>query len=191
MALDRDSIIGNKCEVDGCHSPCVDDETRCHDHSINRLLEEAFDASERCRFGGTQCVVHATRVNQYGVLMCENCYRQWTRITAANLHATSPYLMGEAPFVQGNQQSMGTFHHPLANNAMMMGHASGRCFGLSEPCYQTAQGLYNNNGQMIPLCSQCMTAARTRDAGVSPGSMFRSLLGIPRERREEGDENND
>lgn len=191
MALDRDSIIGKECEVDGCHSPCVDDETRCHDHSLNRLLEEAFDASERCRFGGTQCVIHATRVNQYGVLMCENCYYQWTRITAANLHATSPYLTGEAPFVQGNQQSMGAFHHPSANNAMMMGYASGRCFGANGPCYNTAQGLYNNNGHMIPLCSGCMTAVRTRDAGVSTGSMFRSLLGIPRERREEGDENND
>tara|TARA_B100000900_G_scaffold43834_2_gene32641 strand:- start:2204 stop:2635 length:432 start_codon:yes stop_codon:yes gene_type:complete len=112
MALDRDSIIGKECEVDGCHSPCVDDETRCHDHSLNRLLEEAFDESERCSFGGTQCVIHATRVNQYGVLMCENCYRQWTRITAANLHVTSPYLMGERPFVQGNQQSMGAIHPP-------------------------------------------------------------------------------
>ena len=188
MALDRDSIIGKECEVDGCHSPCADDENRCHDHSINRLLEEAFDESEHCAFGGTQCVIHATRVNQYGVLMCENCYRQWTRITAANLHATSPYLMGEAPYVQGNQQSMGAFHHPWANNASLMGHGSGRCFGLDEPCYQTAQGLYNNNGQMISLCSQCITAARTRDAGVSPGSIFRSLLGIPPMRRDEGEE---
>ena len=191
MALDRDSIIGNECEVDGCHSPCVDDETRCYDHSINRLLEEAFDASERCCFGGTQCVIHATRVNQYGVLMCENCYRQWTRITAANLHATSPYLMGEAPFVQGNQQSMGAFHHPSANNATMMGHASGRCFGASGPCYNTAQVSYNNNGLIAYLCLQCLNAMRARNASVSPGSIGRALLGIPRERREEGDENND
>ena len=108
MALDRDSIIGKKCEVDSCQSTCVDIEDRCYDHSINRLLEEAFDESEHCAFGGTQCIVHATRVNQYGVLMCANCYRQWTRITAANLHATSPYLMGETPYASRGHNPPGT-----------------------------------------------------------------------------------
>ena len=76
-----DVVIGHKCEVDECVFPCVDEETRCHDHSHNRMIEELFDfESVNCSFGGVNCEGNASRVNEHDVLMCERCYNVYQRI---------------------------------------------------------------------------------------------------------------
>ena len=103
MALDRLDIvvIGRSCEVDNCISICVHGESRCWDHSVNRLVATLFNQNERCKFGGVNCEGNASRVNEHDVLMCENCHNVYQRIQR-----------GRGPFVQGNQQSMGIINPP-------------------------------------------------------------------------------
>jgi hypothetical protein len=76
MALDRLDIvvIGRSCEVDNCVGICVDEETRCWDHSVNRLVATLFNQNEQCKFGGATCTVQATCSNSFDVPMCETCY---------------------------------------------------------------------------------------------------------------------
>ena len=44
MGLDRldEVTIGEPCKVDGCSTVCVEGEDRCHDHSVNRMIEGLF-----------------------------------------------------------------------------------------------------------------------------------------------------
>ena len=48
MGLDRlDNVtIGEPCKVDGCSTACVEGEDRCHDHSVNRMIEGLFAPAE-------------------------------------------------------------------------------------------------------------------------------------------------
>ena len=95
MALDRDtSVIGKKCEVDGCQATCTNGENRCHEHSPNRLIEALFTDAERCHFAGINCSGGATRVNEHDILMCENCYNVWVRIQRG---AINPYHRIDSP----------------------------------------------------------------------------------------------
>ncbi|BCV02737.1 MAG: hypothetical protein CM15mV57_060 [uncultured marine virus] len=50
--LDRpdEGIIGEPCKVDGCLTVCVEGEDRCHDYSVNRMIEGLFAPGENCRF---------------------------------------------------------------------------------------------------------------------------------------------
>jgi hypothetical protein len=76
-----DVVIGHKCEVDECVFPCVDEETRCYDHSHNRMIEELFDfESVNCRFGGVTCQGQATNCNEHEVPMCDACHNIYQRI---------------------------------------------------------------------------------------------------------------
>ena len=76
-----DVVIGHKCEIDDCLLPCVDEETRCYDHSHNRMIEELFDfESVSCRFGGVTCQGQATSSNEHDVPMCDACHNIYQRI---------------------------------------------------------------------------------------------------------------
>ena len=114
MALDRLDIviIGRSCEVDNCISICVHGESRCWDHSVNRLVATLFNQNERCKFGGVNCEGNASRVNEHDVLMCETCYDVYQRsqrgrgeyFPSAQVHnqgmghrPQTPYMTGERP----------------------------------------------------------------------------------------------
>ena len=45
-----DVVIGHKCEVDNCLLPAMDGQSRCYEHSEDRLIEDLF-RDEECRFG--------------------------------------------------------------------------------------------------------------------------------------------
>ena len=80
--IDRldDVTIGEPCKVDGCSTVCVEGEDRCHDHSVNRMIEGLFAPGENCRFGGVNCTVQATGCNEHDVPMCANCLSVYNRI---------------------------------------------------------------------------------------------------------------
>jgi len=75
MSMDRleEVTIGHACEVDGCSIVCTPNETRCHDHSVMRLIGTLFNETEMCRFNGVSCTHQATVCNEHDVPMCGNC----------------------------------------------------------------------------------------------------------------------
>ena len=74
-----DVVIGHKCEVDNCLLPAMDGQSRCYEHSEDRLIEDLF-RGENCRFGGVNCTVQATACNEDDVPMCESCHNVYRRI---------------------------------------------------------------------------------------------------------------
>ena len=74
-----DVVIGHKCEVDNCLLPAMAGQSRCYEHSEDRLIEDLF-RGEECRFGGVNCTVQATACNEYDVPMCANCLSIHNRI---------------------------------------------------------------------------------------------------------------
>ena len=74
-----DVVIGHKCEVDNCLLPAMDGQSRCYEHSEDRLIEDLF-RDEECRFRGVYCTVQATACNEYDVPMCANCLSIHNRI---------------------------------------------------------------------------------------------------------------
>ena len=120
--IDRldDVTIGEPCKVDGCSTVCVEGEDRCHDHSVNRMIEGLFAPGENCHFGGIDCTIQATHSNPHDVPMCETCYNVWVRISRGSggggmSQSQGPELLPpnhrwpQRPrHVTGNQQSMGS-----------------------------------------------------------------------------------
>lgn len=74
-----DVVIGHKCEVDNCLLPTMNGQSRCYEHSEDRLIEDLF-RGENCRFAGANCTVQATACNEYDVPMCANCLSIHNRI---------------------------------------------------------------------------------------------------------------
>ena len=127
--IDRldDVTIGEPCKVDGCSTVCVEGEDRCHDHSVNRMIEGLFAPGENCRFGGIDCTIQATHSNPHDVPMCETCYNVWVRIqrgNAVNQLYRSPYS-AEVRYVRGDQQSMGQIRPPYMTGETPSGYDGG------------------------------------------------------------------
>ena len=142
MGLDRldEVTIGEPCKVDGCSTVCVEGEDRCHDHSVNRMIEGLFAPGENCRFGGIDCTIQATHSNQHDVPMCENCYNVWVRIqrgNAVNQLYRSPYS-AEVRYVTGDQQPMGQAQAPYMTGESPSGRHSNfdRLLPTVEPYYE-------------------------------------------------------
>jgi len=75
-----DTVIGRKCEIEECVCVAEENDPRCYDHSVMRLIEPLFEHfDEQCSFGGINCTGTATHMNEHEVSMCENCYNEWTR----------------------------------------------------------------------------------------------------------------
>jgi len=74
-----DVVIGHKCEVDNCLLPAMNGQSRCYEHSEDRLIEDLF-RGENCRFAGVNCTVQATACNEHDVPMCANCLGVYNRI---------------------------------------------------------------------------------------------------------------
>ncbi len=118
-----DVVIGHKCEIDDCLLPCVDEETRCYDHSHNRMIEELFDfESVSCRFGGVNCEGNASRVNEHDVLMCERCYNTYQQIQRGVRHSilttTGPYF-GDMPRPPGTTYDGRSYHRNINWEALI------------------------------------------------------------------------
>lgn len=129
MGLDRldEVTIGEPCKVDGCLTVCVEGEDRCHDHSVNRMIEGLFAPGENCRFGGIDCTIQATHSNPHDVPMCETCYNVWVRIqrgNAVNQLYRSPYS-AEVRYVTGDQQPMGQAQAPYMTGETPSGYDGG------------------------------------------------------------------
>ena len=87
-----DVVIGHKCEVDECLFPCADNETRCYDHSHNRMIEELFEfETVSCRFGGMGCQGQATCSNEHDVPMCDACHNIYQRIQVGRANRDTEY----------------------------------------------------------------------------------------------------
>ena len=147
MGLDRldEVTIGEPCKVDGCSTVCVEGEDRCHDHSVNRMIEGLFAPGENCRFGGINCTIQATHSNPHDVPMCETCYNVWVRIQRGGMsQSQGPELLPpnhrwpQRPrHVTGNQQSMGQAQPPYMTGEAPSGRHSNfdRLLPTVEPYY--------------------------------------------------------
>ena len=95
-----DVVVGHKCEVDECLFPCADNETRCYDHSHNRMIEELFEfETVACQFGGVNCTEQGTAYNEHNVPMCASCYNIYQRIQLGRANRDTEYNIAVRQYV--------------------------------------------------------------------------------------------
>ena len=108
-----DVVIGHKGEVDNCLLPAMDGQSRCYEHSEDRLIEDLF-RGENCRFGGVNCTVQATACNEHDVPMCADCLSVYNRIQNGLRNAgvvTEGYHL--ADYQQINREMEGPEYAPM------------------------------------------------------------------------------
>jgi hypothetical protein len=131
-----DTIIGRKCEVEECVCVAEENDPHCYDHSVMRLVEEAFgDFEYSCDFRGVNCTETATHMNENDVHMCENCYNIWVRIQRGNAY----YGSGQRPPMRRDEERE-------------------VCSGYNGPCAVTTVAHPSDGGQ-VPMCSHCADRA--------------------------------
>ena len=217
MGLDRldEVTIGEPCKVDGCSTVCVEGEDRCHDHSVNRMIEGLFAPGENCRFGGIDCTIQATHSNPHDVPMCETCYNVWVRIQRGNANnpffgsGGNPYYgSGQRPYVTGNQQSMGQSQPPYMTGETPSGYDGGSYHrninwrrwmerAQEEEVQEAISALRgeedctcNNldHSQFNEECPLNEDPPHTTLGHLIGSGTIRAALGIPPMRRDEGEE---
>lgn len=213
MGLDRldEVTIGEPCKVDGCLTVCVEGEDRCHDHSVNRMIEGLFAPGENCRFGGINCTIQATHSNSHDVPMCENCYNVWVRIQRGGMsQSQGPELLPpnhrwpQRPrHVTGNQQSMGQAqpymtgydggsYHRNINWRAWMERAQEEEVQEAISALRGEEDCTCNNLDHSQFNEECPLNEDTPTPSEiifhQTASIMRAALGIPPMRRDEGEE---
>ena len=174
-----DVVIGHKCEVDNCLLPAMNGQSRCYEHSEDRLIEDLF-RGEECRFGGVNCTVQATACNEYDVPMCGNCLSIHNRIRRGAVSYNGRRMRNDELREAMNRDMMNRYygHGPppfTPPQEEELGEEDCTCNNLDHSQFNEECPL--NEDPPLPTIGHA----------IASGGLI-GILGIPPMRRDEGEE---